>query len=205
MFSLVRSSVPRASTRVSILSSHFRRALTDFSVRLFVNSMRRVQAFSTSVPRKVDVSKVILVGRLGREPEVKTTKSDKEYVSLVSSPPLHQYSNNLLTPVTFTGTLLPLPTIPPLLRVLTAVSGQIFVCYSEDRSPPAARPEPGVTWHRILSFNNSANNYLRNLSRGSRVYVEANLEVRDPDRDAEPGSPAATRQVFLRHGMSPTT
>lgn len=69
----------------------------------------------------------------------------------------------------------------------------------------AARPDPGTTWHRILSFNNSANNYLRNLLRGSRVYVEASLEIREPDRDAEPGSPAATRQVFLRHGMSPTT
>jgi len=68
-----------------------------------------------------------------------------------------------------------------------------------------ARPDPGVTWHRVLSFNNSANNYLRNLLRGSRVYVEANLEIREPDRDAEPGSPAATRQVYLRHGMSPTT
>ena len=72
-----------------------------------------------------------------------------------------------------------------------------------DRS--TARPDPGVTWHRILSFNHSTNNYLRNLLRGSRVYVEANLEIREPDRDAEPGSPAATRQVYLRHGMSPTT
>jgi hypothetical protein len=85
-----------------------------------------------------------------------------------------------------------------------AVSGQFFMCKSNCLlTAIAARPEPGVTWHRILSFNNSANNYLRNLSRGSRVYVEANLEIREPDRDAEPGSPAATRQVFLRHGVSP--
>lgn len=136
---------------------------------------------------------------------MKTTKTDKEYVSLVSYLPLRQHTNNSLIPVTFTGILLPLPTIPLLLRVLTAVSAQFFVCHSGNRTAPAARPDPGVTWHRILSFNNGANNYLRNLLRGSRVYVEANLEIREPDRDAEPGSPAATRQVFLRHGMSPTT
>lgn len=44
------------------------------------------------------------------------------------------------------------------------------------------------------------NNYLRNLTRGSRVYVEANLEVREPVPDAAPGSPQSMRQVFLRHG-----
>jgi hypothetical protein len=64
----------------------------------------------------------------------------------------------------------------------------------------AVRPDPGTTWHRILSFNQHANNYLRNLSRGSRVYVEANLEVREPTPDATPGSPQSMRQVFLRHG-----
>lgn len=41
------------------------------------------KTFSTSAPRAADVAKVILVGRLGREPEVRTTKSDKEYVSYV--------------------------------------------------------------------------------------------------------------------------
>lgn len=40
------------------------------------------QAFSTTPARSSDVSKLILIGRLGREPEVRTTKSgDKEYVS----------------------------------------------------------------------------------------------------------------------------
>jgi len=40
------------------------------------------QAFSTTPARESDVSKLILIGRLGREPEVRTTKSgDKEYVS----------------------------------------------------------------------------------------------------------------------------
>ncbi|KAF9246909.1 hypothetical protein BU15DRAFT_69764 [Melanogaster broomeanus] len=39
------------------------------------------RAFSTTPSRAYDVSKLILVGRLGREPEVRTTKSDKEFVS----------------------------------------------------------------------------------------------------------------------------
>jgi hypothetical protein len=40
------------------------------------------QAFSTTPARSSDVSKLILIGRLGREPEVRTTKSgDKEYVT----------------------------------------------------------------------------------------------------------------------------
>jgi single-stranded DNA-binding protein len=86
-----------------------------------------------------------------------------------------------------------------------AVCCNFFIMLVQPLTASAARPEPGTTWHRILSFNPSANNYLRNLSRGSRVYVEANLEIREPDRDAEPGSPAATRQVFLRHGMPLTT
>ncbi|KZP05875.1 nucleic acid-binding protein, partial [Athelia psychrophila] len=38
-------------------------------------------AFSTSSARSADVAKLILVGRLGKNPELRTTKNDKEYVS----------------------------------------------------------------------------------------------------------------------------
>jgi hypothetical protein len=69
----------------------------------------------------------------------------------------------------------------------------------------SARPDAGTTWHRILSFSQNQNNYLRTLPRGARVYVEANLEVREPQQDAEPGSPTSMRQVFLRHGMYTST
>jgi len=97
MFSLIRNPVPRAATRVGItFFSSSTRSDRVFSTTS-QNMSRRVQAFSTSVPRKADVSKVILVGRLGREPEVKTTKSDKEYVSSVSY---------LLTPITCSHLLL---------------------------------------------------------------------------------------------------
>jgi len=116
------------------------------------------RTFSSSRSAQLDVARLTLVGRLGRDPEVKVTKTDKEYVSYVVG------TTNLPGP---------------------AVDG--------------VRPEPSTTWHRILSFNPSSNNYLRTLEKGSLVFVEANYEMRDPQRDAEPGSPEAQRQVFLRH------
>ncbi|KAI0269326.1 hypothetical protein BC834DRAFT_865861 [Gloeopeniophorella convolvens] len=39
------------------------------------------RAFSTTASRSSDVAKLILIGRLGRDPEVRVTRSDKEYVS----------------------------------------------------------------------------------------------------------------------------
>ena len=64
-----------------------------------------------------------------------------------------------------------------------------------------ARLENGVTWHHIVSFNPNQSNYLKTLSKGSRVYVEANYELRDPDPNADPASPSGQRQIFLRHGV----
>jgi hypothetical protein len=63
-----------------------------------------------------------------------------------------------------------------------------------------ARPESKTTWHSILSFNPTANNYLRNLTKGSQVYVEANFELREPEPDAEPETYQGQRHIFLRHG-----
>jgi hypothetical protein len=51
-----------------------------------------------------------------------------------------------------------------------------------------------------LSFNPGANAYLRNLQKGSQVYVEANFELREPLPDADPDTPQGQRQIFLRHG-----
>ncbi|KAI0285105.1 single-strand binding protein family-domain-containing protein [Russula aff. rugulosa BPL654] len=39
------------------------------------------RAFSSTAARSSDVSKLILIGRLGRDPEVRMTKNDKEYIS----------------------------------------------------------------------------------------------------------------------------
>jgi single-stranded DNA-binding protein len=63
-----------------------------------------------------------------------------------------------------------------------------------------ARPESRTTWHHIFSFHPGANNYLRNLQKGSHVYVEANFELREPDHSADPSTPQGQRQIFLRHG-----
>ncbi|KAG8834575.1 hypothetical protein FRC17_008244 [Serendipita sp. 399] len=128
-----------------------------FSAARSVLPRTSLRAFSTSATRASDVAKVILVGRLGREPEVRTTKSEKEYVSY----------------------LVATTNYPP--------------------PPPGADGDPGTTWHRVLSFNNGHNQYLRTLAKGTRVYVEANLEVREPQQDAPAGTAAASRQVYLRH------
>ncbi|KAN0140060.1 Single-strand binding protein family domain containing protein [Lactarius tabidus] len=118
------------------------------------------RAFSTTVSRSSDVSKLILVGRLGKDPEVRTSRSDKEYVSYSVATTNH-------------------PPPPP--------------------GPDGTRAESKTTWHYILSFNPSANNYLRNLQKGSHVYVEANYELREPDPSANPNTPQGQRQIFLRH------
>jgi Single-strand binding protein family len=72
--------------------------------------------------------------------------------------------------------------------------------FADRRVTFLARPESKTTWHHVLSFNPGANNYLRNLQKGSHVYVEANFELRDPDPAAEPGTPQGQRQILLRHG-----
>jgi hypothetical protein len=42
---------------------------------------QELQTFSTTPLRSSDVSKLILVGRLGKDPEVRMTRSDKEYIA----------------------------------------------------------------------------------------------------------------------------
>ncbi|KIM83839.1 hypothetical protein PILCRDRAFT_782089 [Piloderma croceum F 1598] len=114
-----------------------------------------------SSSRSADVAKLILIGRLGKDPEVRTTKNDKEFVS-------------------YTVATTNFPPPPP--------------------NPDGSRADSKTTWHHILSFNPSANNYLRNLTKGSHVYVEANFELREPEPRADPDSPQGQRQIFLRHG-----
>ncbi|KAI0751445.1 nucleic acid-binding protein [Daedaleopsis nitida] len=50
---------------------------------LSARAARRVplRAFSTSASRSADMAKLSLIGRLGRDPEVRLTKSNKEYIS----------------------------------------------------------------------------------------------------------------------------
>ncbi|KAF8529944.1 hypothetical protein JB92DRAFT_551427 [Gautieria morchelliformis] len=119
----------------------------------------RTRCFTAS-SRHADMAKLTLIGRLGKDPQVKTTSNDKEYV-------LYTVATRNAPP-------------PP----------------NED-----ARRDPTTSWHSVLSFNPGANNYLKNLKKGYHVYVEANYELKDADPSADADSPAAQRQIFLRHDM----
>ena len=59
-----------------------------------------------------------------------------------------------------------------------------------------------MTFHKILCFNEAGNKFLSTLKKGTRVYVETNFELRDPDPNADPTTPQGQRQIFLRHGVA---
>jgi hypothetical protein len=72
MFSLLRQARPsRGLTRVRVFSNPPRTP----------TSSPQSQAFSVTPSRSSDVAKLVLVGRLGKDPEVRITKNDKEFVS----------------------------------------------------------------------------------------------------------------------------
>jgi len=123
-------------------------------------SRSSVRAFSTSVPRAADLAKLTLVGRLIRDPEVRQTRNDKEFV-------------------TYTVATQNYPPPPP------DANGE--------------RPKPTSTYHKVLSFQEHPNKYLRTLQKGSLVYVEAGFELREPEKDADPNTPQGQRQIFLKH------
>ncbi|KAF9263667.1 nucleic acid-binding protein [Marasmius fiardii PR-910] len=115
------------------------------------------RAFSTT-SRASDLAKLTLIGRLGKEPEVKITKNDVEFIT-------YAVATNSYPPPTENGERLP----------------------------------PRTSWHRVLSFGEASNRFLKTLKKGSLVYVEANYELREPEPDADPSSPMGQRQIFLRH------
>ncbi|KAF7301551.1 Single-stranded DNA-binding protein [Mycena indigotica] len=106
-----------------------------------------IRAFSTSA-RTNDLAKLTLIGNLGKVPELKTTKNEKEYVS--------------------------------------------YAVATTSSAPPSADGERtfNTTWHRIHSFSHGTNTYLQTLKQGSKVYVEAHYEIREPDPNADPSTPA---------------
>jgi single-stranded DNA-binding protein len=170
MFSAVRAARTSAVHRVRERIRHWRDvALTT----------RRLQAFSTSAARAHDVSKLTLIGRLGGEPQVKTTKNGKEYITYGSCPLLLRH-NALTRRDRYTVATTNYPPPPP--------------------NPDGTRAAAGTSWHHVYSFHPSANNYLRTLGKGARVFVEANFEMREGAADADGGAAQAQRQIFLRHG-----
>ena len=57
-----------------------------------------------------------------------------------------------------------------------------------------------MTWHHINAFNAAAQQFLISIPKGSLVYVEGHIDVREPDPLAEPSSQQAQRSIFYRHG-----
>ena len=74
-------------------------------------------------------------------------------------------------------------------------------CITTPHEVNLARRDATTSWHSVLSFNPTVNNYLKTLKKGYQVYVEAIYELKSADPSADPDAPAAQRQIFLRHGM----
>ncbi|RXW25771.1 hypothetical protein EST38_g54 [Candolleomyces aberdarensis] len=79
----------------------------------------------------------------------------------------------------------------------------VYTVATNDYPPPppdanGERQQSSTTFHRILSFTAHQIKYLKTLRKGSRVFVEANYEVREPEAGADPSTPRGQRQIFLR-------
>ncbi|THH33637.1 hypothetical protein EUX98_g504 [Antrodiella citrinella] len=135
--------------------------LSFTATRRVLASRSSTRAFSSTPSRAYDLAKLTLIGRVGKDPELRTTKAGHDY-----------YHYSVVTEN--------YPSPPP--------------------GPDGIRPPSPKTWHSILSFQANANNYLKNVKKGARVYVEAGYEVRDPDPVADASTPQGQRQIFLRHG-----
>jgi len=59
----------------------FLKTFNMFNILRSCTSRSALRTFSTSSSRSSDLAKLILVGRLGKEPETRTTQSNKEYVT----------------------------------------------------------------------------------------------------------------------------
>ncbi|KAF7776290.1 hypothetical protein Agabi119p4_4683 [Agaricus bisporus var. burnettii] len=55
------------------------------------------------------------------------------------------------------------------------------------------------TYHRVLCFDNSQLDYLGRLKKGSRVYVQADYNIKEPEQGADPTTPQGQRHIFLTH------
>ncbi|KAJ2915038.1 hypothetical protein MD484_g5396, partial [Candolleomyces efflorescens] len=79
----------------------------------------------------------------------------------------------------------------------------VYTVATTDYPPPlpdnnGERPRPTSTFHRVLSFSTTHIKYLKTLRKGTKVFVEANYEVREPEPGADPSTPRGQRQIFLR-------
>ncbi|KAG5653089.1 hypothetical protein H0H81_002388 [Sphagnurus paluster] len=130
-----------------------------FGIIRNATSRSSIRTFATTTPRASDLSKLVLIGNLIRDPEIRQTKNDKEFVTYTVAT-----TNYPPPPVDANG----------------------------ERRPSTS------TFHRILSFQEHSNRYLQTLKKGSKVYVEANFELREPEPDADPSTPQETIRVLSR-------
>lgn len=102
MFNLVRKSFTLSS-----------RVNPYFALALLLSDYSISKGFSTSSRSAYDVAKLTLVGRLAREPELRVTKRDKEYVASVKH-------GRKLGEFAFTDSLLQIdiPSSPLIIRLL---------------------------------------------------------------------------------------
>ncbi|KAJ7047676.1 hypothetical protein C8F04DRAFT_1172205 [Mycena alexandri] len=135
------------------------------------SASRPIRAFSTSA-RRLDLAKLTLIGNLGKTPELKTTKNNKEYVS-------YTIATSARAPPGPEGG----KTFSSLVKYLLKSPERVYT----------------TTWHRVLSFLPGSNKYLTTLKPGSKVFVEAAYEIREPEAGADASTPQGQRQIFLRH------
>ncbi|KAF9452148.1 hypothetical protein P691DRAFT_697651 [Macrolepiota fuliginosa MF-IS2] len=55
------------------------------------------------------------------------------------------------------------------------------------------------TFHRVLCFDPSHIEFLRRLKKGSKVYVQADYTIKEPEQGADPTTPQGQRHIFLTH------
>jgi hypothetical protein len=56
------------------------------------------------------------------------------------------------------------------------------------------------TFHRVLCFDSHQLDYLCRLKKGSRVYVQVDYNIKEPEQGADPTTPQGQRHIFLTHG-----
>lgn len=85
--------------------------------------------------------------------------------------------------------------------IKTAVSGQpdsslvwIMALLSEYRNVP--------TFHRVVCFDVTDIERLRNLKKGAQVFVQADFSIKEPEPDTDPRTPQGQKQISLMHSMS---
>ena len=58
------------------------------------------------------------------------------------------------------------------------------------------------TFHRVVCFDVTDIERLRNLKKGTQVFVQADFSIKEPEPDTDPRTPQGQKQISLMHSMS---